>query len=894
MTVETAAAAPPDPGAVAREPDAAAAEADPTAGYSFSVVPHTHWDREWYLPFESFRMRLARTVDTILDTLEADDRFAHFTLDGQAVILEDYLELRPGQADRLRRVVAGGRFSVGPAYVLPDEFLAGPESLVRNLLVGRAVCERLGVEAMPVGYMPDPFGHVAQLPQILRGFGLTAFIFWRGLGDEADRVGLAFDWRAPDGSSVTAVRQLGSYGSANELGRWERDGVSVHHEPWRWPATAAYRFVRFIERYRDEIERTGSRELLLCNGADHEGIQADLPDLLEAARAAHPDAEIRISSYPAYVARLTPGLRDLPVLEGELVGGRDAPVLRGINSARMYLKQAHEAAERALLVAETLASLATLRDGAPAYPGAELERAWKQLLQNLPHDSISGCSVDEVHADMGQRFRTVERIAERVRREALSALAGTAEPWSYRPRVTASRSVLNPRARPRLGLAAVPLPPELERARGLRVRWLDGSVDRAQRGGQEGVPVALVTRALGGFAGATLTLERGTAPAPPDAARAVDERTIENDRYRVELRDDGTLGVTDRRSGQRHAALHVLEDVADAGDEYNFGALPGDRPWTTRGARGRVRVTADGPVVAEVEWTASLRLPAGLDRRRTARSRRTVRCPVTVRVRLVRGVERVELRTTVLNAARDHRLRVRFRAPGATVEAPVRVEGHFTVLRRPARPPATSGWVETPAGSHHTLGAVAAGDLAVFGRGLPEYEAVPAGDGALDVALTLLRCVGWLSRDDVQERSGHAGPEIAVSDAQCLGEHAFEYAIAFGAGSWSEVELLAASEDFRYPLEVGPPGVDAHDLLGFDERLAFSALKGAADGEGVILRVFNPGAEPVDAALRTSAARTERVRLDESAGAEGRRGDSDGAGDPVAPGEIRSIRIAPG
>ena len=113
----------------------------------FFVVPHTHWDREWYLPFEKFQVRLASVVDEVIDVLEQDPSFASFTLDGQAIILEDYLEARPEQEGRLRALLAAGRIEVGPSYILPDELLVGSESLVRNLLLGRAVCRRFGAQA---------------------------------------------------------------------------------------------------------------------------------------------------------------------------------------------------------------------------------------------------------------------------------------------------------------------------------------------------------------------------------------------------------------------------------------------------------------------------------------------------------------------------------------------------------------------------------------------------------------------------------------------------------------------------------------------------------------------------------------------------------------------------
>ena len=135
------------------------------------VVAHTHWDREWYLPFPVFRMRLVELVGVVLDALE-DGRLPHFQLDGQAAVLDDHLAIRPGDEERIRALVTAGRLSVGPWYTLPDEFLVSGETLVRNLRLGRRTARRFGA-SMPVGYLPDMFGHVAQMPQILRGFGLA-------------------------------------------------------------------------------------------------------------------------------------------------------------------------------------------------------------------------------------------------------------------------------------------------------------------------------------------------------------------------------------------------------------------------------------------------------------------------------------------------------------------------------------------------------------------------------------------------------------------------------------------------------------------------------------------------------------------------------------------------
>jgi mannosylglycerate hydrolase len=144
-------------------------------------VSHTHWDREWYLTYEQFRLRLVGLIDRLLDLMESRPDFEFFHLDGQTIVLEDYLELRPAQEGRLRKLIEDGRILIGPWYDMPDEFLVSGESLVRNLALGHRLASTFGTP-MPVGYLPDLFGHVAQMPQILRGLGLDNAILWRGFG----------------------------------------------------------------------------------------------------------------------------------------------------------------------------------------------------------------------------------------------------------------------------------------------------------------------------------------------------------------------------------------------------------------------------------------------------------------------------------------------------------------------------------------------------------------------------------------------------------------------------------------------------------------------------------------------------------------------------------------
>jgi alpha-mannosidase len=709
------------------------------ADFRFLVVPHTHWDREWYLPFEQFRLRLGAVVDGVLDTLERDSSFTSFTLDGQAIVLEDYLEVRPENEGRLRALLAAGRLEAGPSYVLPDEILVGGESLVRNLLRGRRVCRRFGVEPSRVGYMPDSFGHPAQLPQILAGFGLRTFLFSRGLGDELDDVGVVFRWRAGP-AEVVACQMLPHYDNFARLG---------------WYHDAEERVRGIVERFGELVRAAGGDTIVLANGSDHLPIEPELPEIVSGLERTF-QTEFRIGRYDAF----EPPGDGLPVHEGELVGSRLQNVLRGVNSARIYLKQANERAETRLLSIETAAALRTLRGAAP-FPAANLRLAWRDLLRNHPHDSICGCSCDEVHRDMLVRYEQLDRTLDVVEREALGVGGAYVNTLPFRRR-----------------------------------REVYGELVE-----------------LDGFSGAR--------PEP---------LVVEEDPVDLE----------------RIAELLVFEDEPDIGDLYTFCPSGSTTPARLVASR------RDGDALVLEHELPEIR--------------------IETTVRAVPGLDRVELTSVVENEADDHRLRVLIRAADGSDE--VRAESQFAVVRRPLVPPQPRAeWVEPPVPTAHTLGGVALGPLVLLTKGLPEYEASPEG-----LRLTLLRCVGTISSPaGMPTRPLMAGPEIATPDGQCHGRHVLEYALRFDGDKLSNAALVRASQDFRTDFLRGDPFEPPLELGG---DVAFSCLKAAEDGAGLVLRVFNPNEQPEPMTLNVPA---RRIRIDEAEDADG--------GLELAPGEIATFRV---
>jgi alpha-mannosidase len=766
----------------------------------------------------------------VLDVLERDPAFTSFTLDGQAIVLEDYLEVRPENENRLRALVLEGRFERGPSYMLPDEFLVAAEPLVRNLLIGRAVCRRFGAEPTPTGYLPDSFGHPLQMPQILAGFGIRSFVFSRGLGDEMDEVGVVFRWRAPDGSEVLALQLLDHYGNFAFV-----SGVDDGERRVRG----------VLERFGSWLDRAGVRQVLLCNGTDHVPVAPELPGWCAELGRRFAPSGFRIAKYAEYVEAV--GEVEVPAWSGELLGSRIQNILRGVNSARLYVKQANEAAERRLLEVETLGALRTLDDGS-IFPKHDFELAWRQLLRCQPHDTICGCSCDEVHRDAMARYGSLRRTLGVLEDRAVSGLRVEGTPLGA------------------VGVANL-LP---YRRRGL-VQLSDGRESIVELDGFSAEVIAPSPRPPA----------RDGAPSGEGAAPADQGAAIESDRFRVEATPAGSLILVDKTTDQRFEGLHTLEDEPDMGDLYNFCPVGGAAIW--RGREAITRILRAGPVVWELEVRLHAMLPAGLDDQGRPVAERAPLTVATV-VRLVQGSSRVEFRTTIDNAVRDHRLRVGF--PAGLADGLVRAETAFAVARRPAQPPPPrTSWTEPPDATQHTLGAVAFGSAALITRGLPEYEARASGDHG-ELWLTLLRCVGVISQPEgsLVTRPHTAGPGVPTPEGQCLGRHQAEYAFLPGGNELSDVALLRESQDYRHGFVITEP-ITLDPGLGLEGDVVFSCLKGAEDGDGLVLRCFNP-ADTVTTVQVGGAAAVSRTRLDETGEEPLAEGELQ-----LRPGEIATLRL---
>ncbi len=810
------------------------------------VVSHTHWDRAWYLPFEKFRIRLVRLTEKLLNIVRQNPRFT-FTFDGQTVVLEDVLQVRPEWEAELRERIAAGRILVGPWYILPDEFLVSGEALIRNLLIGHRIAQRFG-RVLKVGYIPDPFGHIAQLPQILNGFGLDTFIFMRGMGDEADELGSEFWWVAPDGESkVLAHHQITSYCNAGYLGYVFEDGV---------PRVDYERALQHVRNIMATMQKFATVPVFyISNGCDHFEPQPELPDIIRYLNR-HYDGVRFVQGTPEDFFRLVKRHRkDFKSHSGELRGARYHYLLSGVFSSRMYLKQANFRCQTLLeRWVEPFCAIALFAVGAP-YPDAFINYAWRTLLKNHPHDDICGCSVDEVHRENETRYMLVQQVGDVLVNEALTTIAARINTASAAPSDNwVAFAVFNPLPWERSdGVSAV-----------VPLSWLrEGGTVKDCAGNPVPVQIAhteddhalvlLKPPAVPSLGYTTLYLDRADKRRYQWVTDIVaNGTTIENEFLRVTAEPNGTVSVVDKMTGKAYSGFNLLEDTEDAGDEYDYSPAEESQTITSEGVSARIKVVERGPVRATLLIQYDLMLPEGLTPDRKRRSDRKVRCPVQVRVSLLSGVPRVDFEVTVTNNAKDHRLRALFPTDIKTDVA--KVEEHFHIIERSLDLPEGKNWSQPPQPTNHMERFVSVDDgafgISVLSEGLPEYE-VRKDEKGTTICLTLLRCVGWLSRGDFKTRPGHAGPQIATPDAQCLGTHTFRYAVVLHKRDWREANILRLAHEFTTPMRLvparrkdqkhptdAPLPVTCSFLRVEPADLFVTAVKRAEDRDSLIVRFY--------------------------------------------------------
>ena len=745
----------------------------------------------------------------MLDRLEADDRL-RFTLDGQLATVDDYLEIRPESEERIRALVQSGRLAIGPWQTLMDEFLVDGETTLRNLEAGLRRAEQFG-SAMRVGYLPDMFGHAAQMPQILRAAGIETAVVWRGVPAAVDFH--RFVWEGLDGSTVVAEYLPAGYGNAAYL--FDVPGpVDLH---------------LFGERFSPWFR---GDPVLGMVGTDHMPLAPAFSErVLDGATVG------TLADYLAGASR-----EGLSHWHGEMRSGARANLLPGVVSARIDLKAACARAERWLeRYAEPLQALY-----GGDWPEPFLTQAWTRMFQNSAHDSICGCSADEVSAQVLVRYAEAEQIGRELARRAVARIASEVPRGAF--------AVVNPSPHERSDLVEldVVVPADWE---GIELELPDGSRVPTQEIGRQDpllwetklagadVPVAIARRLHGrelfgrvvnGFRveDGRATLEVGDEPDPEwldveQLVREVTFATAEGEwTLRVVARPKRTviasvtappLGWTSVRpvrvSGSDPrtclsmdvSQLTRIVRGGDAGDSYNYAPPPGD-------------VLVEVPIDERFETVEE-----GLLRRVDVLHRTYVwdRTRVETQTRFEQRADEpfVRIRIEFENPCDDQRVRVHvpLREPADRSYA----EGQFGIVERGLEPEGGYGEVAIP--TYPATAFVAAGGVALLLDHVTEYEV--ARD---ELALTVLRSTGLISRTNHPWREDPAGPALPIPAAQLRGPHSFSFAYLP-----SDETLLEQAERYRHPFLTAPGTAEDRDLRSRTGPVLES-------GPSVVLTAYQP------------------------------------------------------
>ncbi|MCW8065322.1 alpha-mannosidase [Enterococcus lactis] len=840
------------------------------------IISHSHWDREWYMAYEQHHMRLIELIDDLLELFEVDPSFNSFHLDGQTIILDDYLQVRPEKRQAIQQAINEGKLRIGPFYILQDDFLISSESNVRNMLIGMEESRKWGTPVM-LGYFPDTFGNMGQTPQLMKQAGISAAAFGRGVKPigfdnqvlEAENYSSQYSemwWKGPDQTAIFGLLFANWYSNGNEI-------------PVEKEAALAF----WKQKLADAEQYASTNHLLMMNGVDHQPVQKDISKAIHLANELFPDYEFIHSNFTDYLEAVQKDVpEDLGSVEGELTSQETDGwyTLANTASARVYLKQWNTKVQRQLEnITEPLATIAYEVSG--NYPHDQLDYAWKTLMQNHPHDSICGCSVDSVHREMISRFEKADEVGKYLAQDSLEQLTAAIDTTGF-PKDSFPFVIVNTAGMDKTGEAEITI--ELERKRfaeGIpeqlyqelenlpkrkyHVETKSGatipailSEETVQFGYDlpkdrfrvpymvKMIKVTLPLENMPAFSWETFALVEGEAKAEEKETMIHQSgRIIENGPLHLTIEKNGTITMEDRKNKRKLNNLHIFEDIGDIGNEYIFKQPFYDQPiLSSNKENSEVKVLVDTPEIAKISILQEMEIPVSADERlekeqqmvvefryrKAERSKEKRILQIKTIMTIRKDSKKIDFETTLDNQMKDHRLRVLF-------PTKLHVEHHeadsiFEVVKRPNH--VSKSW-ENPTNPQHQQAFVNIHDeeygVTVGNFGLNEYEVTEDGQ----IAVTLLRSVGEL---------GDWG-YFPTPEAQCLGEHRFNYSIELHG---PEEKFSTYLHAYAAQIPFSTQQIKHHEgtliskqqyLTIKSETFAITALKRSKFSDKVVVRGFN-------------------------------------------------------
>lgn len=828
------------------------------------VVTNTHWDREHRHGFQETRLMLVEQTDKLIGIMEKDPDFKFFVFDGQSVVLEDYLEVKPHMRDRLAALIESGRILIGPWYSLPDMFAPNPESLIRNLLCGDRLCRQFGAK-MDFGYSIFSFGQIAQLPQIYSGFGIDDMIFYKGAGIDNFKKA-EFIWEAPDGTKAL-VSRLGIMnrmnflfcftipvilgGDARKPG-WEvsfTDGTKLAHlideKLYTQHAIELEQDIRIrkekiaqgVKDVMDSVTDSCSESVFIgFDGVDFSTPVKELPEALKLANeAAGDEVEIIHSTPVAYFEELRKDidLDSLFVHKGEARFGPQGRVHSETLSAGNIIKQKNYQAEIDLLhYAEPFSAFCKINGG--QYPADILMTAWKYLFKTHAHDSIHGTGVAKLIPDNIFQVAQAQEIADSVSKRAFEGVMSQID-TSIFDDDDILITVFNPTAHMRSDVVNVKIDlPRQEFVVDYSIEQLDGkevpmyeyektflniaSVNAENRPKAvccKRADVDLFVEDVPAFGYKTLKVKRTRGDRPeqpspfPDPKFALDSiatlpNVLDNGLLKAQINPNGTIDVTDLETKITYEGLNLFTDTGCSGDMWVHREPENNKVITNLGSAAEISLVRNCFLSASFQVDVVLDIPDSLSQDRKSRSKHPIPTKISTLVTLAKDSKRLDFQVSMENRCKDHKLTASF-PTGIKTETSYS-EAPFEIKQRPIVSTLEKN-VYTGAQllRHPMHGFLDISDgskgVALFSKGLKEFETKHYDKGLVTCELTLLRSM-------TQTFPVHEDVFVSFEkeESQCIGEHTFDYSLYFHKGDYIEGDVIAQSRIYPTPLAAGQYG----------------------------------------------------------------------------------------
>ena len=841
------------------------------------VIPHSHWDREWYFTTSRSKVYLMKDLGDVLNTLENDPEFKYFMVDAQGSLLDDYIKWRPQDKERISKLVNEGRLVIGPWYTQTDQLVISGESIVRNMYYGMKRCESFG-KYMNVGYVPDSFGQSGNMPQIYRQFGIEDTLFWRGVSDDMVKH-TDYNWRGDDGSVVfTTQIPFGYY-----IGGNIPEAPEENDEFWK------------KECFEKAGGRSATRHIYFPNGFDQAPVRTNLPQLVQERNEKDPENEYVISCIEDYIKDVKSENPELEEVQGELVIAKHMRIHKSIFSSRSDLKVMNTQIQN--YVTNVMEPLLTISYNlGNEYPHEAVAEIWKLLFENAAHDSIGSCISDTANEDVYVRYKQARDIAVNLV-ELHSRLIAA----NVKNDADMTFTVINtlPQKRKDTVIVKTYVPGgkfaiidengndvdyTIIKSRDLTDYVLSQTImlDPSRK---FYVPdqVLEVTMAIKANDVPALGYVQYSIDTKKDSHKeTADKKVLENEYYAIEVEENGSLTIVDKANNVTYKNQGILVENGDDGDSFNYSPPRKDMEVFSNESKCTVKISGSH-IYDQAEIHFDMVVPADLDER--AEGKVSVTMPVDMTVALRKDSKVIDFNVKVDNKGLSHRLCVLF--DSQIVSAFNYADQQFGLIKRPnyyekemklymesmnnktekkagiqelanwANDQST--WQEPPISIEPTQSYVSLTDgktgIAVIPQGVREYEVLDDSK----IRLTLFRTYGFMGKENLIYRPGRASGEriIETPAAQLLKEMEFNFGFTSYAGDINDSDIDTLAKQYNTNMEVytyaeflngrlifsqreiDGENAKIHSLFETEGNLVVSAVKKAEEDDGYIIRLYN-------------------------------------------------------